>query len=128
MKRRILTIEDDETQRTLIKKILERRDYAVLTAEDGETGLSLAKDEKPDLILLDVVMPGINGKEVCQRLKSDDRTKDIPILFLTTKDSPKDIIEHYDLGAEIHLTKPINPKELINQIEISFEEILNRNK
>jgi CheY-like chemotaxis protein len=65
-------------------------------------------------------MPGMQGGDVCKRLKSDVRTKDIPVLFLTSTNTSKDIIEHYDLGAEVHLTKPINPKELISQIEITF--------
>ena len=118
--RRILTIEDDPTQRMMIQKTLEKKGYTVLMADSGEKGLEVAFLQKPDLIILDVVMPGIHGEEVCKRLKSDARTKNIPILFLTSMDEPKDIIDHYDLGAEVHLTKPINPKELINQIEITF--------
>ncbi len=122
MNRRILTIEDDLTQRTMIQRTLEKRGYTVLAAEDGLKGLEIAFSEKPDLILLDVIMPGLRGNEVCRRLKNDSRTKNIPILFLTALDTPKDIIEQYDLGAEVHLTKPINAKELISQIEITFEE------
>jgi len=118
----ILTIEDDATQRTMIQKTLERRGYTVLIAEDGERGLELALLQRPDLILLDVIMPRMRGEEVCRRLKADSRTKDIPVLFLTSLDTPKDVIEHYDLGAEIHLSKPINPKELISQIEITLQE------
>ena len=118
----ILTIEDDATQRTMIQKTLERRGYTVLIAEDGQMGLEMAQNQKPDLILLDVIMPGMRGNEVCKRLKADTRTKNIPVLFLTSLDTPKDIIEQYDLGAEIHLTKPINAKELISQVEITFKE------
>ena len=120
--RRILTIEDDLIQRTMIQRTLEKRGYTVLAAEDGLKGLEIAFSEIPDLILLDVIMPGLRGNEVCRRLKNDSRTKNIPVLFLTSLDTPKEIIEQYDLGAEVHLTKPINPKELISQIEITFEE------
>ena len=120
--RRILAIDDDLSQRTLIARTLEKSGYKVSTAENGEIGLELARGETPDLILLDVIMPGIHGNEVCKRLKADSRTKDIPVLFLTSLDTPKDVIEQYALGAEVHLTKPINPKELIRQIEITFED------
>ncbi|MFH1359564.1 MAG: response regulator [Candidatus Omnitrophota bacterium] len=123
LNRRILTIEDDEAQRNLIRKTLEKRNYSVLMAAGGEKGLEMAREERPDLILLDVVMPGLKGNEVCKRLKADLRTKDIPILFLTSADSPKEVIDQYDVGAEVHLAKPISPKELIAQIEITFQDL-----
>lgn len=119
--KRILAIDDDEGQRLMIQRTLEKSGYAVTTAENGQNGIDLARAQKPDLILLDVIMPGIHGDDVCKALKSDYRTKDIPILFLTSLDTPKDVIDHYNLGAEVHLTKPIQPKELISQIEITFE-------
>ncbi len=118
--RLILTIDDDLTQRTMIERTLQKAGLRVLTAEDGEKGLEAARAQNPDVILLDVIMPGMRGNEVCRRLKSDSRTKNIPVLFLTSMDDPKDVIEQYELGAEIHLTKPINPKELIRQIEITL--------
>ena len=116
----ILTIDDDLSQRTMIQRTLEKSGLKVLTAEDGHLGIEIAQSQKPDLILLDVIMPGLNGNEVCRRLKSDNRTKDIPVVFLTSMDTPKEVIEHYDAGGEIHLTKPINPKELISQIEFTL--------
>ena len=118
----ILAIDDDVTQRTLIQRVLEKRGYRVVTTQDGRTGLEMAVTQRPDLILLDSVMPLMSGNEVCRRLKEDNRTKNIPVLFLTSLDNPKDVIEQYDLGAEIHLKKPISPKELISQIEMTFEE------
>ena len=119
--RRVLAIDDDAGQCVMIQKTLENQGYRVLLAEDGAKGLETAFKERPDVILLDVLMPGMRGDEVCRKLKSDDRTKDIPVLFLTSLNDPKDVITHYDLGAEIHLTKPINPKELISQIEITLK-------
>lgn len=118
--KRILTIDDDAGQRAMIQRTLEKSGFKVLTAENGKKGLDMALSEAPDLILLDVVMPEMRGEEVCRRLKSNLRTKDIPVLFLTSMDDPKDVIGHYDLGAEVHLSKPINPKELLAQIEITF--------
>ena len=118
----ILTIEDDAAQRRMIQKALEKRGYVVFTAENGEQGLQMAQVRKPDLILLDVIMPGIDGKEVCKRLKAYEETKDIPVLFLTSIDAPKEIVEHYYIGGEIHLTKPINARELVAQVEASLKE------
>lgn len=118
----VLTVEDDITQRTMIQKTLEKYGYTVLSAEDGAKGLEIAQSRKPDLILLDVIMPKMRGDEVCRRLKANDATKNIPVIFLTSLDAPKDIISHYEIGGDIHLTKPINPKELIKQIEITLGE------
>ncbi|HOW36572.1 MAG TPA: response regulator [Candidatus Omnitrophota bacterium] len=120
--KKVLTVEDDVTQRTMIQKTLEKCGYEVLSAEDGVQGLEVAQNQKPDLILLDVIMPKMRGDEVCRRLKASDATRNIPVIFLTSLDTPKDIISHYELGGDIHLTKPINPKELIKQIEITLEE------
>lgn len=118
----ILAVDDDATQRLMIQRALERYGYRVMTVENGSKGLEAAYQQRPDLILLDVMLPDINGKEICRRLKSDFRTKKIPVIFLTSLDTPRDIIEEYNLGAEIHLTKPIKAKELVSQVEITFNE------
>lgn len=118
----ILVVEDDQGQRLTIQRILEKEGYDLLLAEDGAQGLALARSRKPDLILLDVIMPKVNGNEVCRQLKEDESTKQIPIIFLTASDSPHDIVDHFDLGADMHLTKPIDARELITQITITFEK------
>ncbi len=118
----ILVVEDDAGQRLTIQRILEKEGYDLLLAEDGAEGLALARSRKPDLILLDVVMPKVDGNEVCRQLKEDESTKKIPIIFLTASDSPHDIVDHFDLGADMHLTKPIDARELITQITITFEK------
>ena len=120
--KRVLAIDDDRIQRTMIQTTLQKRGYSVFTAETGESGLNMAFELKPDLVILDVVLPVMSGHEVCRRLKADQRTKDIPVIFLTSQDSPGDVIEHYELGADIHLTKPINSKELVTQVQISLGE------
>ncbi len=117
----ILVVEDDVGQRLLIHKILEKNGYGVMLAEDGSKGLAVARARKPDLILLDVVMPGISGREVCSQLKAEESTKNIPVIFLTSADSPNDVVEQFELGADMHLAKPIDAKALISQIEITFE-------
>lgn len=116
----ILAIDDDATQRAMIQKILTKKGYTVLIAEDGQKGLERALQQRPDLILLDVMMPGMPGNDVCRKLKANSQTKDIPVIFLTALDTPRNVIEHYDIGADIHLTKPVNSKELISQVEISL--------
>lgn len=118
--RRILFIDDNELDRRLVERILTKRSYRVLLSNDGETGLELAQKEKPDLILLDVVLPGISGIEVCKRLKKDDTTKNIPVIFLTGMDTPKNLIDCYEYGAEDFLNKTISSRLLIHQIELTL--------
>ncbi len=118
--RRILAIDDDIVQRTMIERTLARAGCSVFMAEDGLRGLEMAQKETPDLILLDVIMPKMSGTEVCRQLKVNDRTKNIPVVFLTSLDTPKDIVEHFSAGADTHLTKPVNARELLNQIKMSL--------
>jgi putative two-component system response regulator len=75
--------------------------------------MRIAQEQNPSLIILDVIMPGIKGRDVCKRLKAEPKTASIPVVFLTAKDSPDDIAAEVSAGAETHLTKPINPKLLI---------------
>ena len=116
----VLTIDDDPTQRIMIQKTLEKKGMKVLLAATGEDGIDLAKMHTPDLILLDVMMPGVSGHEVCRQLKNDAVTENIPVIFLTAVNTPGSVVEHFDLGAEVHLTKPINAKELVQQVEITL--------
>jgi len=119
----ILVVEDGEGERRVISTTLDKRGYAVTAVETGEAGLEAAGRQKFDLILLDYKLPGINGKEVCRRLKADTRTKDIPVIFLTGSMAPGDIIDCYDVGAEYYLSKPISAKMLIKQVDMIFSEI-----
>ena len=118
--RRILIVEDEPLQRLALQRILEKKGAHILLAENGQDGLRQAEEQFPDLILLDERMPVMTGAEMCKKLKELEVTKKIPIIFLTAADSPSDIVEHFELGAEVHLSKPINAKELIDQIQISF--------
>lgn len=112
----ILVIDDDETFLRMIRPILITHGCSVLTAHSGEEGLLIAASQKPDLVMLDVLLPGIKGREVCKKLKSEEATKHIPIVFVTAKDSPEDIQAEKGAGATAHLTKPINTKVLISKI------------
>jgi twitching motility two-component system response regulator PilH len=113
----ILVIDDDEIFLRTVRALLLSHGYAVLTARTGEHGLQIIRTQKPDLVLLDVILPGIKGRELCQQVKKDEATKHIPVVFVTAKDSPEDIRAEKASGAEMHLGKPVKPKELIAAVE-----------
>jgi len=115
--RSILVIDDDETLIKTVRPLLISNGFSVLTALTGEDGIQIAKSQKPDLILLDVILPGIKGREVCRTLKENNQTKHIPVVFFTAKDSADDIQAEMQAGAEDHLTKPLDPKILISTIK-----------
>ncbi len=120
--RKILVVDDGDVERQFISRTLEKGGYQVKTADCGEAALELLKEEVPDLVLLDFVMPGINGDEVCKRIKMDDRTKNIPVVFLTGSIRPSSIISSFDSGAEYYLAKPIGAGELLKQVEMIFSQ------
>ena len=113
----ILVVDDDEGLIKMIQKILLPKGYSVLAAQTGEKGMQVAKLQKPDLIILDVILPGIKGRDVCLRLKEDEETKNIPVIFLTAKDSPDDIKAELAAGGLTHLTKPVHARTLIAEIK-----------
>jgi len=112
-----LVVDDDETVVKTIRPLLINHGYSVLTANNGETGLEIARTQKPDLIILDVILPGIKGREVCHELKSDPKTRNIPVIFLTAKDSPDDEAAELQAGALAHLVKPVDHKELLATLD-----------
>ena len=115
--RSILVVDDDEMIGKTVRPILFSKGFSVLTAASGEDGLQIARTQKPDLILLDVILPGLKGREVCAKLKEDPQTKEIPVVFLTSKDSPEDIRAENEVGSSGHLTKPVNAKTLIDMVQ-----------
>ncbi len=117
--KKILIVDDEEDIRDLIVKKLTQNQYAVITASTGQEALFICNTNTPDLILLDIAMPGMDGYEVCKKLKEDRVTKDIPIILLTGKDlDPKGIIEHYrDTGACGYIPKPSTFQELLGKIK-----------
>ncbi|MCX6826141.1 MAG: response regulator [candidate division Zixibacteria bacterium] len=113
---KILVIEDDNDIRELIRYNLIRDGYRVAESSDGEDGLSKANSAPFDLILLDLMLPGINGIEICKNLKSDPRTAGIPIIMVTAKGEEADIVIGLELGADDYVVKPFSPKILIARI------------
>ncbi|MBI2103970.1 MAG: response regulator [Candidatus Omnitrophica bacterium] len=116
-RRVVLMIDDEASGRKITKLLLERSGYHVLTAPGGEEGLVLAKAEHPDVILLDIMMPKMDGYETLRCLKRDPDTKIIPVLMLTAKGSDQDIAMSFKLGAVFHLDKPFETKDLLRRIE-----------
>lgn len=112
----ILVIEDDRSIIQLLRYNLEQERYRVLTSVDGEHGLRLADQERPDLIVLDLLLPHLSGLEVCRRLKRSPALRHIPILMLTAKASEVDKVTGLELGADDYVTKPFSVRELVARI------------
>ena len=119
--KRILVIDDLPENVFLLKDRLEHEGYEVLTADCGNSGIEKATDETPDLILLDVMMPDINGFEVCKTLVNDSRTSGIPILLVTAKTDAEDTKEGLDAGAFDYIKKPINKIELLARVKSALK-------
>lgn len=113
---RVLVVEDDSPTAELLTALLEKDSYQVSLAMDGQTGLRLAREIHPDLVLLDVLLPGMNGFEVCQRIRQDPATCLIPVLLLTSLDQVKDKVTGFKLGADEFVTKPFESAELMARI------------
>ena len=127
-KRRILVVDDDELAAKTVRRVLEEGGFDVLVAFDGPSGLQKARQAKPDVITLDITMPGLDGYEVCRRLQADPATADIPVLMLTGLGqldrtdaelvrSVDERIEGYDAGAVEFLSKPVRNEELLHRVE-----------
>jgi CheY-like chemotaxis protein len=113
----ILIIDDDPGLLKTIKPMLLAKGFSVLTATTGEKGLYIAKVQKPDVIILDVILPGVKGRDVCRQIKDDAVTKDIPVIFLTAKDSPDDIEAELAAGGFSHITKPVTTQSLLEEVK-----------
>ena len=115
-KKIILFIDDNPVDRTLINRLLVKYDFYVLLAEDGPRGLKMAQEEKPDLILLDILLPGISGIELCKKLKKNPATQNIPVIFYTSIDTPKHLIDYTSYGAQDYIQKTMPPEDLVAAI------------
>jgi twitching motility two-component system response regulator PilH len=113
---KILIIDDLATEITIMKNIVTGLGHTVVTASDGETGCDLARADKPDLILLDVVMPKMDGFQTCRKIKKDPETASIPVILVTTKNQDTDRSWGLKQGAADFVSKPFNPTELAAKI------------
>ncbi len=112
----ILVIEDEEDILELIRYNLEREGYRVVCAESGEKGLEIARRQRPDLLLLDLMLPGLDGLEVCKRLKTDNSIATLPIVMVTARGEEADVVTGLELGAEDYVTKPFSPRVLVARV------------
>ena len=120
---RVLVIDDEAPIRLLCRVNLEAENREVLEAADGPTGLEQARAAKPDVILLDVMMPGLDGWQVAEQLLEDERTRSIPIVFLTARAEFRDRARGLDLGGIDYVTKPFNPLELAPLVEDMLKRV-----
>ncbi|HTX79430.1 MAG TPA: response regulator [Longilinea sp.] len=117
MAEKILIVDDDMETLRLVGLMLQRQGYQIVAAQNGTQALGLARNEKPDLIVLDVMMPDVDGYEVTRQLRKDDDTAATPIILFTAKSQVEDKVTGYEVGADDYLTKPIHPAELVAHIK-----------
>jgi phosphate regulon transcriptional regulator PhoB len=117
MQKKILVVDDEKDIVELVRYNLEKEGYRIISAYDGEKSLDLVKREMPDLIILDLMLPGTDGLEVCRILKNDSRTSPIPVIMLTAKGEETDIVVGLELGADDYVTKPFSVRQLIARVK-----------
>jgi len=113
---RVLVVDDDKVIQQLLEVNLELEGYEVVKASNGEEALKMVQDIRPDLILLDVMMPKLDGREVCRRIKSDPLTAETPIIFLSARAQDMDVNSGLELGASAYITKPFDPVDLLDTV------------
>jgi len=124
-KKTIMVVDDNPDIITIVKTILEGKGYQVLSASSGQELLNLLTDRKPDLIILDIMMPEMDGLEVLGRLKAVTETASIPVILLTAKVQYEDVLGGYKLGADYYITKPFTSTQLVNGINLLLGESKN---
>lgn len=117
---KIVVVEDDPDILELIQYNLARQGYDIVTCRDGEEGLLRARGEQPDLVLLDLMLPGLGGLEICKRLKANAETRSIPVIIVSAKGEESDIVVGLDYGAEDYVTKPFGPRELLARVRAAL--------
>lgn len=125
MPKKILAVDDERHIVRLVEVNLQRAGYEVVTAFDGKEALEKVKSESPDLIVLDVMMPYMDGFEVLKNLKADSETRDIPVIMLTAKAQDADVFRGWQSGVDCYLTKPFNPMELLTFVKRIFDSLSN---
>ncbi len=122
-KEKILIIDDEKDIIKLISYNLEKEGYRIISALDGERGLEIIFKEKPDLIILDLMLPGLDGLELCKILKRNEETSSIPIIMLTAKGEEADIVVGLELGADDYITKPFSPRVLLARVKAVLRRV-----
>lgn len=123
MPKKILVVDDEKHIVRLVQANLDRAGYAVVTANDGKEALEKVAEENPDLVVLDVMMPYMDGFEVLQNLRRNPSTRDIPVIMLTAKAQDADVFKGWQSGVDCYLTKPFNPMELLSFVKRIFDSM-----
>lgn len=113
----ILVIDDEKDLIELVRYNLEKEGYDVIAAYDGQSGLEVVKKHRPDLVVLDLMMPGLDGLQVCQRLRADPRSSRIPVIMLTAKATEADRVVGLEFGADDYIIKPFSPREVVARVK-----------
>jgi two-component system alkaline phosphatase synthesis response regulator PhoP len=116
-KKKILIVDDEKQLVSLVSLHMKMSGYDVLSANDGEEALAIAKKEKPDLMILDLMLPKIDGLEVCKRLRAQSADRDIPVIMLTALSETTDKLKGFECGADDYVTKPFSPRELVARVK-----------
>ena len=114
----VLAVDDDPAVLRIIDVHLTRHDYSVKTAASGEEALRMLHNLTPAVLILDVMMEGVSGYDLCSVVKREERLKDVPVIFLTSKSAPQDFRTGHDLGAVIYMVKPLKPDKLLNVVQM----------
>lgn len=112
----ILVVDDNHENLKVVGNLLQEKNFKIAVATDGLSALKILEDVKIDLILLDILMPGMDGFEVCKRLKDKPETKEIPVIFLTARNDTEDIVKGFQIGGVDYITKPVNKEELFARV------------
>ncbi len=121
-KKNILIVEDDPQTVKLVRFILEKNNYSTILANDGGQGLRIAREKKPDLVILDLMLPGMDGYRVCEALNNDPNTKEIPVLVLTALDTGADFEKALEKKADWYITKPFEAQHLLKRVNYLIEK------
>jgi two-component system alkaline phosphatase synthesis response regulator PhoP len=116
-KKKILIVDDEKQLVSLVSLHMKMSGYEVLSAKDGEEALAIAREETPDLIILDLMLPKIDGWEVCKRLRTESKIGDIPVIMLTARSEAGDKLKGFECGADDYVTKPFSPRELVARVK-----------
>jgi DNA-binding response OmpR family regulator len=128
MKEIILIVEDEKDIIKMLEYNLKKEGFKTLSARDGENALDMAARQRPDIVILDLMLPGMDGLEVCKNLKGDAKTASIPVIMLTAKSQESDKIVGLELGADDYMTKPFSPRELIARIKAVLRRVKEKDK
>src|SRR6185369_10292423 len=122
--KKILVVEDEKDIRELVRYNLEQEGFAVLEAEEGELALALVQRERPALVILDIMLPGMSGLDICRTIRQGDETARLPILMLTAKAAEVDKVVGLEMGADDYVTKPFSPRELLARVKAVLRRAL----